>query len=80
MSRDLGRDVPELEKLYVRKPWADFSHPSNRVAPDRTSYSTVISACDKSKQWELAAALLHEMRISACEVRRIPKNTRALSA
>ena len=27
MSRDLGRDVPDLEKLYARKPWADFSLP-----------------------------------------------------
>ena len=28
MSRDLGRDVPELEKLYARKLWADFSDPN----------------------------------------------------
>ena len=28
MSRDLGRDVPDLEKLYARKLWADFSYPS----------------------------------------------------
>ena len=27
MSRDLGRDVPHLEKLYARKLWADFSYP-----------------------------------------------------
>ena len=27
MSRDLGRDVPDLEKLYARKLRADFSHP-----------------------------------------------------
>ena len=27
MSRDLGRDVPDLERLYVRKLWADFSFP-----------------------------------------------------
>ena len=27
MSRDLGRDVPDMEKLYARKLWADFSHP-----------------------------------------------------
>ena len=27
MSRDLGRDVPNLEKLYARKLWADFSYP-----------------------------------------------------
>ena len=26
-SRDLGRDVPDLEKLYARKLWADFSYP-----------------------------------------------------
>ena len=24
MSRDLGRDVPDLEKLYARKLWADM--------------------------------------------------------
>ena len=29
MSRDLGRDVPDLEKLYARKLWADFSYPIN---------------------------------------------------
>ena len=29
MSRDLGRDVPDLEKLYARKLWADFSYPTN---------------------------------------------------
>ena len=28
MSRDLGRDVPDLEKLYARKLWVDFSHPN----------------------------------------------------
>ena len=27
MSRDLGWDVPDLEKLYARKLWANFSHP-----------------------------------------------------
>ena len=27
MSRDLGRDVPDLEKLYARELWADFSYP-----------------------------------------------------
>ena len=27
MSRDLGRDVPDLEKLYARKLWADFAIP-----------------------------------------------------
>ena len=25
MSRDLGRDIPDLEKLSARKLWADFS-------------------------------------------------------
>ena len=28
MSRDLGRDVPDLEKLYARELWADFSLPT----------------------------------------------------
>ena len=27
MSQDLGRDVPDLEKLYARKLWADFFVP-----------------------------------------------------
>ena len=27
MSRDLGRDVPDLEKLYAKKLWVDFSYP-----------------------------------------------------
>ena len=27
MSRDLGRDVLDLEKLYAGKLWADFSYP-----------------------------------------------------
>ena len=28
MSQDLGRDVPDLEKLYARKLWADFPYPT----------------------------------------------------
>ena len=28
MSRDLGRDIPDLEKLYARELWADFSYPN----------------------------------------------------
>ena len=32
MSRDLGRDVPDLEKLYARKLWADFSYPTDACA------------------------------------------------
>ena len=28
MSRELGRDVPDLEKLYAGKLWADFSYPT----------------------------------------------------
>ena len=36
MSGDLGRDVPDLEKLYARKLWADFSHPKcNRITHSR---------------------------------------------
>ena len=31
MSRDLGRDVPDLEKLYARKLWADFSYPKMAI-------------------------------------------------
>ena len=32
MSRDLGRDVPDLEKLYAGKLWADTSYPIVRPA------------------------------------------------
>ena len=32
MSRDLGRDVPDLEKLYARKLWADFLYPTRGQA------------------------------------------------
>ena len=39
MSRDLGRDVPDLEKLYARKLWADFSHPKH--AEPLTSCSSI---------------------------------------
>ena len=42
MSRDLGGDVPDLEKLYARKLWADFSFPicSNSVL---TLYGLVLA-------------------------------------
>ena len=36
MSRDLGRDVPDLEKLYARKLWADFSYPKSPVGGSRS--------------------------------------------
>ena len=29
MSRDLDRDVPDLEKLDARKLWADVSYPNS---------------------------------------------------
>ena len=32
MSRDLGRDITDLETLYAPKLWADFSYP-NEIAP-----------------------------------------------
>ena len=31
MSRDLGRDIPDLEQLYARKLWADLSYPKAPV-------------------------------------------------
>ena len=31
MSRDLGRNVPDLGKLYARKLWPDFSFPMASV-------------------------------------------------
>ena len=36
MSRDLGRDVPDLEKLYARKLQADFSYPILESPEDNT--------------------------------------------
>ena len=36
MSRDLGRDVPDLEKLYARKLWADFSYPTDQTVSNAT--------------------------------------------
>ena len=40
MSQDLGRDVPDLEKLYARKLWADFSYPiqRHRVGVEKVRY------------------------------------------
>ena len=38
MSRDLGRDVPDLEKLYARKLRADFSYPSIRTCANTGKY------------------------------------------
>ena len=37
MSRDLGREVPDLEKLYARKLWADFSYPKKDTISCRTN-------------------------------------------
>ena len=41
MSRDLGRDVPDLEKLYAGKLWPDFSYPTLR--PKRLTTSESLS-------------------------------------
>ena len=35
MSRDLGRDVPDLEKLYARKLWAHLSYPTCGLSTGR---------------------------------------------
>ena len=35
MSRHLDRDVPDFEKLYARKIWADFSY-HKKGGVDRT--------------------------------------------
>ena len=48
MSRDLGRDVPDLEKLYARKLWADFSFPK------RASKGT-----NRSRQIHVASSSMH---------------------
>ena len=40
MSRDLGRDVPDLEKLYARKLWADFSYPILRSEKNKRGWKT----------------------------------------
>ena len=37
MSRDLGRDVPDLGKLSARKLWADFSFPTSKVPTAKTT-------------------------------------------
>ena len=52
MSRDLGRDVPELEKLYARKLWADFSYPiKNGHARVETGVLKTL-ACRNGFLWE----------------------------
>ena len=43
MSRDLGRDVPDSDKLYARKLWADFSHSSVSV---HNVHFMVCAPCD----------------------------------
>ena len=40
MSRDLGRDVPDLKKLYASKLRADFSHPTIVQDPEDEGCST----------------------------------------
>ena len=41
MSRDLGRDVLGSDKLYARKPWADFLLPSHEL-PVSTSKNDIL--------------------------------------
>ena len=65
MSRDLGRDVPDLEKLYAIKLWADFSYPSfcrllissgnQRISIWSRGFSQKIAATRRLSQ-EIAAA------------------------
>ena len=43
MSRDLGRDVPDLENLDARKLWADFSYPKFLVSA-KNSFDTFHAA------------------------------------
>ena len=43
MSRDLGRDVPDLEKLYARKLWADFSYPTLSELLTDTGWEVVVA-------------------------------------
>ena len=38
MSRDLGRDIPDLEKVYARKLWAVFPYPKNCVENARNDH------------------------------------------
>ena len=38
MSRDLGRDVPDLEKLYARKLWVDFSFLNQSPPPKKKHF------------------------------------------
>ena len=60
MSRDLGRDVPDLEKLYARKLWADFSH---------SSIAAKLMRCGIASEARAAAELAtkHEMLMQNVE-------------
>ena len=45
ISRNLGRDVPDLEKLNARKLWADFSFPmttkANRASINKKTHKQI---------------------------------------
>ena len=43
MSRDLGRDVPDLEKLYAKKLWIDFFGDSQKGSPERCHFGLFFS-------------------------------------
>ena len=45
MSRDLGRDVPDLEKLHARKLWAAFSFPTRKNTGINSIVSEVVYKC-----------------------------------
>ena len=48
MSRDLGRDVPRSEKLYARKPYADFSFPIEGVTNGKRKRNYLYWHCSKA--------------------------------
>ena len=69
MSRDLGRDVPDLEQLYARKLWADFSYPPSkwRGRFGRQTAGGPPKASPRPRQPLFAAPALRELE-RACRV------------
>ena len=53
MSRDFGRDVPDLEKLYARELWADFSYPSLGTTPGcAEDFTGFVPGTNSVKIWD----------------------------
>ena len=67
MSRDLGQDVPDLEKLYARKLWADFSHPI--CSDSDLGMRCIPSLCFKHSGLHEMLAPEHSNREISCKLR-----------